>query len=192
MAITLDPQTERYITVFKTLSEYEQSVVGQAIEQIATEAPTDSIAESLSEALAGRQFSRKDRVELEMKTLARHFLHRRQLLETAFTAPQVAQILGTSRQTPHDRVGSQNLLAIKDNGKLLFPSWQFDPTGPDGVIEGFPHVLKALAMSDYAKLNWLTRPNPYLEGLTPVEALQQGQSDRVIKQAEAAGASQWS
>jgi hypothetical protein len=127
-----------------------------------------------------------------MKTLARHFLHRRQLLETAFTAPQVAQILGTSRQTPHDRVGSQTLLAIKDNGKLLFPSWQFDPTGPDGVIEGFPHVLKALAMSDYAKLNWLTRPNPYLEGLTPVEALQQGQSDRVIKQAEAAGASQWS
>jgi len=192
MAISLDPQTERHLAIFKTLSDYEQSVLGQAMEQIATEAPTDSIAESLSETLAGRRFSKKERVQLEMKSLARHFLHRRQLLETAFTAPEVAKILGTSRQTPHDRLGRNTLLAIKDNGKFLFPSWQFDPTGPDGVLEGFPQVLKVLAMSDYAKLNWLTRPNPDLEGLTPVEALKQGQSDRVIKQAEAAGASQWS
>jgi hypothetical protein len=146
----------------------------------------------LSETLAGRSFSKKERIQLEMDTLARHFQHRRQLLENAFTAPQVAKILGTSRQTPHDRVGSQTLLAIKDNGKLLFPSWQFDPSGPDGVLEGFPQVLKALAMSDYAKLGWLTKPNPYLEGLPPVEALKQGQGGRVIQQAEAAGASQWS
>lgn len=192
MTLTLDPRSERYLSVFKTLSEYEQGIVQQTIEQIATEAPTDAIAESLCETLAGRSFSKQERVQLEMDALARHFQHRRQLLEHAFTAPQVAKILGTSRQTPHDRVGSQTLLAIKDNGKLLFPSWQFDPTGSDGVLEGFPQVLKALAMSDYAKLNWLTRPNPYLEGLTPVEALKQGHSDRVIQQAEAAGASQWS
>ena len=191
MTITLDPQTERHLAIFKTLSDYEQIVLGQAMEQIATEAPTDSIAESLSETLAGRRFSKKERVQLEMKSLARHFLHRRQLLETAFTAPEVAKILGTSRQTPHDRLGRNTLLAIKDNGKFLFPSWQFDPTGSDGVLEGFPQVLKALAMSDYAKLNWLTRSNPYLEGLTPVEALKRGQSDRVIQQAEAAEASQW-
>jgi hypothetical protein len=192
MTITLDPQTERYLAVFKTLSEYEQSVVQQAIEHIATEAPTDSSAESLSETLSGRRFSKQERVQLEMETLARHFQHRRLLLENAFTAPQVAKILDTSRQTPHDRLGRQTLLAIKDNGKLLFPSWQLDPSGPDGVLEGFPQVLKALAMSDYAKLSWLSRPNPYLEGLTPIEALKQGQSDRVIQQAESAGASQWS
>lgn len=192
MTITLDSQTERYIIAFKALSEYEQSVVQQTIEQIGTEAPGDSIAESLSDTLAGRSFSKKERIQLEMDTLARHFQHRRQLLENAFTAPQVAKILGTSRQTPHDRIGSQTLLAIRDNGKLLFPTWQFDPSGPDGVLEGFPQVLKALAMSDYAKLSWLTKPNPYLEGLPPVEALKQGQSDRVIQQAESAGASQWS
>ena len=98
---------------------------------------------------------------------------------------------GANRHRSSDRLGRNTLLAIKDNGKFLFPSWQFDPTGPDGVLEGFPQVLKALAMSDYAKLNWLTRPNPYLEGLTPVEALKRGQSDRVIQQAEAAEASQW-
>jgi hypothetical protein len=100
--------------------------------------------------------------------------------------------LGTSRQTPHDRVSSQTLLAIKENGKLCFPSWQFDPAGPDGVLDGFPAVLKALEMSDYAKLNWLTRTNPLLDGQTPVQALKAGQKDRVLATATAAGASQWS
>lgn len=191
MSITLDPQTERYLVAFKTLSDYEQGVVHRTIEHIAAGASTDSIAASLSEAIAGRRFSRQERIHLEMETLERHFRSRQKLLENAFTAPQVAKVLGTSRQTPHDRVRSQTLLAIKDNGKLLFPTWQFDPTGSEGVLAGFSQVLKALGMSDYAKLNWLTRANPYLEGLTPVEALKQGQSDRVIQIAEAAGAGQW-
>jgi hypothetical protein len=51
----------------------------------------------------------------------------------------------------------------RDNGKLCFPSWQFDPTGPDGVIDGLSAVLKDLEISDYAKLNWLTRVNPSLD-----------------------------
>jgi hypothetical protein len=192
MTITLDPQAERYLATFKSLSPDEQSIVQQNLEHLATETTGDPIAEALSQTLSGRSYSKKERIQLEMETLVRHFQHRRQILENAFTAPQVAEILGTSRQTPHDRVSGQTLLAIKDNGKLLFPAWQFDPTGPDGVLEGFPHVLKTLAMSDYSKLNWLTRSNPYLEGLPPVEVLKQGQSDRVIQQAEAAGASQWS
>jgi len=41
MTITLDPQTERHLAIFKSLSDYEQIVLGQAMEQIATEAPTD-------------------------------------------------------------------------------------------------------------------------------------------------------
>ena len=192
MAITQNPQAERNLAIFKSLSPDEQSIVQQALEHFATEITGDPTAEALGETLSGRSYSKKERTELEMNTLVRHFQHRRQLLENAFTAPQVAEILGTSRQTPHDRMSGQTLLAIKDNGKLLFPLWQFDPSGPDGVLEGFPQILKALAMSDYAKLNWLTRSNPYLEGLTPVEALKQGQSARVIQQAEAAGASQWS
>jgi hypothetical protein len=100
--------------------------------------------------------------------------------------------LGTSRQTPHDRVSSQTLLAIRNNGKLCFPSWQFDPEGSDGVIEGLPAVLKTLEISDYAKLNWLTRLNPYLDGQTPIQALKVGQKERVLAEASAVGAGQWS
>ncbi|NBD17169.1 MAG: DUF2384 domain-containing protein [Cyanobacteria bacterium] len=128
-----------------------------------------------------------------METLAQHFQRRRELLEGAFTASEVAKkLLGTSRQTPHDRVRSQTLLAIRDNGKLYFPYWQFDPEGSDGLVEGFPEVIKALQLSDYARMVWLTRPNPYLDNLTPIEALKQGKKEQVIEQARSAEASQWS
>lgn len=190
---TLDPQTERYLHAFKTLHQEEQQLVVRTLAQLASiEESGSSDAHNFAEALSGRHFSRQERVQLELEMLARHFLHRRQLLEESLTAPQVADLLGTTRQTPHDRVDSQTLLAIRDNGKLRFPAWQFDPTGPDGVIDGFPQVLKALEMSDYAKLNWFTRPNPYLNGLAPAQALKQGQRERVIQEATAAGASQWS
>ena len=43
-------------------------------------------------------------------------------------------------------------------------------------------------MSDYSKLNWLTRPNPVLDGSTPIEALKLGQRERVLAEATAVGA----
>jgi hypothetical protein len=193
MHAALDPQTEQYLKAFKKLHQEEQQLVMRTLAQLATvEEPCSSNADNFAEALSGRRFNRQERVQLELETLARHFLHRRQLLEKSLTAPQVAHLLGTTRQTPHDRVDSKTLLAIRDNGKLRFPAWQFDPTGPDGVMDGLPQVLKALEMSDYAKLNWFTRPNPYLNGLTPAQALKQGQRERVAQEAAAAGASQWS
>jgi len=193
MRPALDPQTEQYLNAFKTLHQEEQQLVIRTLAQLAAvEDPCSSDADNFAEALSGRHFNRQERVQIELETLARHFLHRRQLLKESLTAPQVAHLLGTTRQTPHDRVDSQTLLAIRDNGKLRFPAWQFDPTGPDGVMDGFPQVMKALEMSDYAKLNWFTRPNPYLNNLTPAQALKQGQRERVVQEATAAGASQWS
>jgi hypothetical protein len=186
----LDPQTAQYLEVFKTLTPAEQAIVTQALEQATSSEPVDPAADALAMSIAGKTFSRKERVKLAMDILVRHFQHRRQLLDAVLSAPQVAELLGTSRQTPHDRVNAQTLLAIKENGKLCFPVWQFDPAGPDGVIEGLPAVLKALEMSDYAKLNWLTRANPYLEGNTPLQALKEGEKERVITEAVAAGVSQ--
>jgi uncharacterized protein (DUF2384 family) len=192
MTITLDPQTTQYLETFKTLTPSEQELVTQALKRVVHVEAVDPAADALAEAITGRTFSRKERIQLEMETLSKHFQHRRQLLEPALTATQVAQLLGTSRQTPHDRVGGQTLLAIKENGKLCFPAWQFDPAGPDGVIDGLPAVLKVLEMSDYAKLNWLTRANPHLDGRTPVDALKAGEREWVVAEAAAAGASQWS
>jgi hypothetical protein len=192
MVVTLDPQTAQYLETFQSLTPSEQKVVTQALEQVTQVEAIDSASDALANAIAGKSFSRQERIQLEMETLSKHFQHRRQLLESSLTAVQVAQLLGTSRQTPHDRVSSQTLLAIRDNGKLCFPSWQFDPEGSDGVIEGLPSVLKALELSDYAKLNWLTRINPYLDAQTPIQALKAGQKERVLAEASAVGAGQWS
>lgn len=190
--VALESRTERYLEIFRSLTDEEQHLVNQALEQVArVKNKSNTTEDALAKALAGRDFSDRERIQLEMETLAHHFLNRRQLLDGSFTAPQVAKLLRTSRQTPHDRLASQTLLAIKDNGMLRFPSWQFDPAGPDGVIDGLPQVLKALQMSDYAKLNWLTRPTPYLDNLTPIEILKRGEKERVIQEATDAGAGQW-
>ncbi|NJN39385.1 MAG: hypothetical protein HC790_12915 [Acaryochloridaceae cyanobacterium CSU_3_4] len=47
-------------------------------------------------------------------------------------------------------------------------------------------------LSDYVKLNWLTRANPYLDSQTPIQALKAGQKERVLAEAAAVGAGQWS
>jgi hypothetical protein len=192
MATVLDLHTAQHLETFQTLTPAEQSIVTQALQQVTSIETGDPAADALAESIAGKTFTRQERIQLEMDTLAQHFQHRRQLLDRSLSASQVAQLLATSRQTPHDRVSSQTLLAVKDNGKLCFPAWQFDPAGSDGVIEGLPAVLKALAISDYGKLNWLTRANPYLEDTTPIQALKAGQKERVLAEAAAVGACQWS
>jgi hypothetical protein len=188
MTIVLDQHTAQHLETFQTLTSIEQSIVTKALQQVTSTETGDPTADALAESIAGRTFTRQERLQLEMDTLARHFQHRRQLLDRSLSASEVAKLLGTSRQTPHDRVSAQTLLAIKENGKLCFPAWQFDPTGSDGVIEGLPAVLKALEISDYAKLNWLTRANPYLEDTTPIQALKAGQTARVLAEAAAVGA----
>ena len=100
----------------------------------------------------------------------------------------MAGLLGTTRQTPHDRAGKGKLLAVMDQGRLRFPAWQFDPDGPDGVVAGLSDVLRALDASPLGKASWLTRPNPYLEGRPPLQALRDGDLARVLDQARAVGA----
>src|SRR4051812_10526818 len=46
---------------------------------------------------------------------------RRELLAGTKTASEVAALLGTSRQTPHDRLESGTLIAVYDRGAWRFP-----------------------------------------------------------------------
>jgi hypothetical protein len=184
--LTVTPQDEEKLRVLKSLSEVEQQ---QIIEIIAKyhQSQAGLVTDRHADRLLGGSFTLKERLELEIESLTKAFEHRRRLLSDTVTAPRVAEILNTSRQTPHDRVKAQTLLAVMDNGALRFPLWQFLPQGSDGVLPGFPQVLKALQLSDFAKLSWLVRPNPYLEGSTPVEALKNGLVEQVFQEAKAAG-----
>lgn len=189
MSTVLDAKDAEYLSLLKDLSAYEQELVMNMLKQLhSSEVAVPSGEDTLVETLSGRTFSQKERTELEMKSLVQYFQQRRHLLKGALTAPQVAQLLGSSRQTPHDRVKARTLLGVLDNGALRFPAWQFDPEGPDGVIDGLPNVLKTLQVSDFAKLNWLVRSNPFLDGLTPVQALKQGHKERVVQEATGVGA----
>lgn len=165
----------------------ELEVMTRAIHEAHYEsAPSDSDS-ALALKLTGREYTQQEKLQLEFISLLQYFGRRQELLQDTLTATQVSKLLGTTRQTPHDRVEKGLLLAVLDKGIWKFPFWQFDPEGPNGVVEGLPEVLKALSGSSFAKLNWLVSPNRDLEGLTPITALKQGQQEKVLQEAQAVG-----
>lgn len=141
----------------------------------------------LATQLGANQISDAEHRRLEFAVLAKNFKWRQELLKHSLTAPQVAELLNTTRQTPHDRLKKHSLIAVQDNGVWKFPTWQFDPEGPDGVIAGLSDVLKVLNVPALSKISWLTRPNKALNKLTPIEALKFGQINDVIQEARTVG-----
>lgn len=153
-------------------------------------APASKSAAAVVTALAdGQGFAPDERAGAVVEVLTRSFQQRRALLADALPTSQVAALLGTSRQTPHDRVESGSLLAVMDRGALRFPPWQFDPDGEDGVVAGLPAVVRALDVAPLAKISWLTRANPMLDGATPLARLKSGHSEEVLSLAHGVGAS---
>ena len=133
-------------------------------------------------------FSKDSLFKLEAEQLRLKFAKRRELLEGALTTAEVAELLQVSRQTPHDRVKSNSLLAITEKGSLLFPRWQFDENGSNGVINGLAEVLDALTgLSPLEKISWFVKPNPYLKNLTPLAALKKNRVEKVVKLAKVIG-----
>jgi|SRR5665213_2645732 len=119
------------------------------------------------------------------------FAERHQLLQGSLSVAEVAELLQVGRQTPHDRAKAGRLLAIRDNGRLAFPDWQFDPDGPDGVLDGLADVLHALQgpLSPLGRIRWFLRPKALLNGKTPLEALQAGHKREAILEANTVGIS---
>jgi hypothetical protein len=184
---------ERSVTV---LRKFRTSSSAEEMERIALrleDAITPiGISSERSELLAmltgGETLSTHRRMELETAGIARYFKRRRELLKNTISAPEVARLLGITRQTPHDRVKAGTMLAVRDRGGLRFPSWQFDAEGPDGVLAGFSEVVKALDVSALEKVSWFVRSNPYLAGRTPLEALKVGETQQLVSIARGVGA----
>jgi hypothetical protein len=129
----------------------------------------------------------EDQDQLVHDVLEDSFRQRQALIADALSAPQVARLLQTSRQTPLNRAEKGTLLALYQNGKWLFPRWQFDTKGTDGVITGLPQVLQVLQVSPVEKLSWFVRRSPYLEDRTPLEVLRSGDLARVVSLARGVG-----
>ncbi len=159
--------------------------------EVASGAPSTAEREEDSLITAWLGEAPKDPAQLEFEALQARFASRRDLLQHCIGTNDVVRLLGLrNRQTPLDRLKAQTLLAIREQGQWRFPLWQFDPDGPDGVITGLPEVLAALPVADLIKARWLQRPQPLLDGQTPLEALRAGQLDRVLAEARAVGCGQ--
>lgn len=188
---------ERSVAV---LREFRQNASPEEMERIAVQLeralnPPDARSLSperaafLSALTGGRTFSEQERLELEAAGIARYFRRRQELIKETVSAAEAARLLGTCRQTPHDRVKAETMLAVRERGMLRFPRWQFDPEGPNGVLAGLPQVLQALQVSSMAKAAWFVRSNPYLKGRTAVEALRAGEVERLVVLARGVGIS---
>lgn len=158
--------------------------VADALDQAEEPVPEHSVVRLLS---TGHKPAAEERVGSEIDLLMQSFARRRELLTGSLTASEVAKLLRTTRQTPHDRRKAGSLLAVLDRGVWRFPGWQFDPEGEQGVVPGLPAVIRALGVSPVAKLSWLTRPNPFLDEDTPLACLKSGQTDRVVALARSVG-----
>jgi hypothetical protein len=128
---------------------------------------------------------------IRKKNLFRAFEERRELLADALTVADVAKLLSVGRQTPHDRAKAGTLLAVRENSRLLFPAWQFDPDGPDGVLAGLPEVLRARRgpLSPLGEIRWFLAPKSLMGGLSPLDALREGDIAGAVAEARAVGAS---
>jgi hypothetical protein len=181
-----DQTLRRFQDRLNALPPYELVAVVEAATRalLPFEDQTPAVVATL---MGGRRFAADERAEAEVDMLRRSFARRRELLADALSASAVASLLGTSRQTPHDRLTSGTLLAVMDRGAYRFPHWQFDPNGEDGVVTGLPAVIRALDVSPLAKAAWLTRANPMLDGRTPLACLKAGQTERVVALARGVG-----
>ena len=154
----------------------------------------DLETKALAKKIAGDDYSEGNLAVLELANLERYYQRRRELLARSITTPEVAKLIGCQAiTTVHDRTKAGTLLGLKDNGVYKFPLWQFDPEGDDGVIDRLPELLKTLQISDFTKLNWLSKPLRAFEGRTPIEILESGNEkdiEDLIVEARAVGVAQ--
>ena len=135
---------------------------------------------ALAKEIAGDDYSEGNLALLELANLKRYYQRRRDLLANSITTPQVAELIGCQAVTTvHDRRKTSRLLGLKDNGVYKFPLWQFDPEGDDGVIDGLSYVLKALQISDFAKLNWFNLPLRSFANQTPIQVMKSSQAGNI-------------
>jgi CheY-like chemotaxis protein len=149
-----------------------------------------SIARQATGAGAGVSSSPKDDDDraVRKRVLEAAFRERERLLRDSLSTQEVASLLGVTRQTPHDRAKQRTLLAVEDKNQQRFPPWQFDAFDDNGVVNGLPEVLRALAASPLAQARWLTSTSPVFEGRTPLQALKEGEVERVVNEARGVGA----
>ncbi len=156
-----------------------------ALNRIATQAPTESLVEALVAptdvgALA-RILSDGEAIGPAVPLLdplapliARNAEHRLELLErcgATLTAEQAGKLIGISRQAIDKRRRSGVLIGLRQGGSWHYPRCQFDEQRHE-VIAGLPRLMEAMPKSSpWVVLDFLLAPDQTLDGRTPLEVL---------------------
>jgi hypothetical protein len=93
---------------------------------------------------------------------------------------ETAELLKTTRVTINNWVKDRRCIAVEGptRGRKL-PRWQFAPS----VLEHLPEVLAALGedASGWMQLLYFETPSPALGARSPLQALEQGEAERVVR-----------
>lgn len=104
-----------------------------------------------------------------------------------YTAAQLADLLGVTRQTIDHRRQRAKLLAVRLGRRgNVYPAWQIDDAG--NVLDGLDVVLGELRGFDpWTQVAFMLNPNTWLDDETPLAALRRGRVEQVREAASLYG-----
>jgi len=172
---------------FNALSSITNELSSQSVEEL-TASPTDFelLVNALSAASIAAESSDGDPL---IRAKLRGIEHRKRIIEKlggSLSVEQVSELIGISRQAV-DKRRSQNQLIGLTQGKrgYAYPAFQFE----DGkTLDGLKEVLNALSGHDpWMQSIFFANGNDRLNHRTPLDALRQGETEAVVRAAEAYG-----
>jgi hypothetical protein len=164
-----------------------------ALERIAGSASakslTDALAASTDVGSLARLLSRSDVVGSAVvdldplaPMLARNVEHRQKLLQLAggaLSAEEAGRTLGITRQAVDKRRRANTLLAVREGSDWRYPACQFHQ---GEILPGIADVVQGFASAGpWTALDFLLASDTVLEGDTPLQVLQSGDRDRVLR-----------
>lgn len=98
---------------------------------------------------------------------------------------EAARLVQTTRVTINAWIAKGRAIGLTQTKRgFRMPRWQFEPA----IWDALPRLSVALGTTEgWALLSFLESPHGGLDGFTPRQAIEQGQSDKVIKIAEHEG-----
>jgi hypothetical protein len=169
------------------LSSITNELSSQSVEEL-TASPTDFelLVNALSAAPIAAESSDGDPL---MRAKLRGIEHRKRIIEKlggTLSVEQVSKLIGISRQAVDKRRGQNQLIGlIQGKRGYAYPAFQFE----DGkTLDGLKEVLDALSGHDpWMQSIFFCKGNHRLNHRTPLDALRQGETEAVVRAAEAYG-----
>lgn len=173
--------------VLRALKDLESDLTSTSIDN-ATAALTDKLVmvEALISAPWVSELTAQDPI---VASKLRGFELRQEMLKKSggvLSSETVAELLNVSRQAVDKRRTTNQLLALTQGRRgYAYPSFQFE----DGkTLEGLDEVLRNLrALDPWMQLRFFTSPHERLGNQTPIEALQSGKVNDVVRLASGYG-----